>query len=153
MRRPSFSFLSLSVSFCKDLILQMKPDDYFCLFFLQVHVSSRLLLWRVTKPPARVSPVMGALHAAHFLAYRLLKHLTQNGRSPCEVKVCPARGEPQLQHRKQSRCHTSPRYVSPPLVSACSGAEPGQNRVRTGSGPGQDRIRTGSEPGQKLQTA
>lgn len=62
---------------------------------------------------------MGLSQAAHFWAYRLLKHFTQYGSSPCVVKGCPASWTLQPVHKKHSLCQGSSLYVTPPWTKIC----------------------------------
>lgn len=64
-------------------------------------------------------PVIGLEQAVHLLAKSSPKHSAQYGLSSRDVNRCPARELLQLLQVKQSLCHGSFLYVTPPLVMIC----------------------------------
>jgi len=64
--------------------------------------------------------VIGLEQAVHLLAKSSPKHSAQYGLSSRDVNRCPARELLQLLQVKQSLCHGSFLYVTPPLVMICN---------------------------------
>lgn len=66
------------------------------------------------------APVIGLEQEVHLLAKSSPKQSAQYGLSSRDVNRCPAKELLQLLQVKQSLCHGSFLYVTPPLVMICN---------------------------------
>lgn len=81
------------------------PGQAFCLVSPLAATQHTKQSQNVKAPATRDLPLIGFVHPAHFLAYRLQKQLKQYANSSLEVKRCPDSCFLHAVHTKHSLCH------------------------------------------------